>query len=84
MPIVKIYSKVTCPYCVRAKNWFKQKNVEFEEILLDAATPDIKQAFFKDCPGAKTVPQIIVDDNLIGGYDNLIEKEGFVKRLLDK
>lgn len=80
---VKIYSKTYCPYCVKAKDWFKSNNVAFEEILLDKPTPEQKASFFRDAPGARTVPQIIVNDELIGGYeDGLLAKEQHVRDLL--
>lgn len=79
---VKIYSKISCPYCVLAKNWFNDNGVEFQEILLDKPTQEQKLEFFNDAPGARTVPQILVLGNLIGGYDNLIENESYVRSLL--
>lgn len=82
MPQVKIYSKTTCPFCVKAKNWFANENVKFEEILLDKPTKELKESFFRDAPGARTIPQILVSDILIGGYDDLIKNEEKVKVLL--
>lgn len=80
---VKIYSKPQCPFCVKAKQWFNEHNVEFEEILLNKPTKELKEAFFRDAPGARTVPQIIVNGEYIGGYeDGLIAKEHHVRRLL--
>jgi glutaredoxin len=77
---VKIYSKTTCPYCVRAKNWFTKYNMTYTEILVvDSAS---KAAYIKDCPGKKTVPQILINGELIGGYDDLVAKEAYVKQLL--
>jgi glutaredoxin 3 len=77
---VKIYSKTSCPYCVRAKAWFTKYNVTYNEILVvDTAS---KQAYLRDCPGKKTVPQILINGELIGGYDDLVAKEAYVKQLL--
>ena len=83
MSEVKIYSKTRCPYCVKAKEWFDGNNVAYEEILLDQPTPFLKESFKKDAPGARTVPQIIIDGELIGGYnDGLLENEARVKEML--
>lgn len=83
MPEVKMYSKPNCPFCVKAKDWFKEHNVVFEEIILVNPSKETKEAFFRDAPGARTVPQIIIDDELIGGYtDGLLAKEEHVKSLL--
>lgn len=83
MPEVKIYSKSTCPFCVRTKKWFEKNNVEYTEILLDKPTTELKKAFFNDAPGARTVPQIIIDGKYIGGYeDGLMANEDLVRRLL--
>lgn len=83
MSEVKIYSKTHCPFCVKAKEWFTDNNVVFEEILLDKPTKELKESFFRDAPGARTVPQIVINGELIGGYeDGLIAKETRVKVLL--
>ena len=83
MSEVKIYSKTTCPFCVRAKKWFESNGVEYTEILLDKPTTELRKAFFNDAPGAKTVPQIIVNGEYIGGYeDGLMKKEQHVRNLL--
>lgn len=79
MEKVKIYSKETCPYCIKAKNWFKTKNIEYKEVLLNSST--IPQ-FIRDCPNAKTVPQIIVCGELIGGFDQLEKNTSRIKTLL--
>lgn len=80
---VKLYSRSNCPYCVMAKKWFNNNGVEFKEILLDNPTQEQKLEFFNDAPGARTVPQIIIGGELIGGYeDGLLAKEDHVRELL--
>lgn len=69
MAKVVIYSKVRCPYCVAAKNLFNSKGVAFEEIMMDNK-PD-EYAALKERTGMMTVPQIFINDQLIGGYDDL-------------
>lgn len=69
MAKVLIYSKDHCPYCVRAKDLFTRKGVAFEEILLDDKPEEF--AALKQRTGMMTVPQIFIDDQLIGGYTDL-------------
>ncbi|KKN48481.1 hypothetical protein LCGC14_0652340 [marine sediment metagenome] len=65
-----IYSTETCPYCIRAKDLLNQKGLLFEEITLDNQEAIAK--FKDDCPGATSVPQILIDDELVeGGYEGL-------------
>ncbi|NJO65676.1 MAG: glutaredoxin [Richelia sp. RM2_1_2] len=77
---VKIYSKDQCPYCVKAKQWFENYNIDYTEVKVTFAVKDV---FLLETNGARTVPQILIDDELIGGYeDGLLAKEGYVKNLL--
>lgn len=65
-----VYSTDTCPYCIRAKDLLNQKGLLFEEIILDNQEAIAK--FKDDCPGATTVPQILINDELVeGGYEGL-------------
>lgn len=68
MKAIKIYTKDYCPYCVRAKNLLKGKGLEFEEINVE------DEALFEELKkrtGLRTVPQIFVGDQLIGGFTDL-------------
>jgi len=74
---ITVYSKTVCPYCVAAKNWLKTNNYEYEEVLIDS--DDAKQRFIELVgPDVRTVPQIFVDGERIGGYSELI-KSSLVK-----
>lgn len=65
-----VYSTDTCPYCIRAKDLLNQKGLLFEEIILNNQEAIAK--FKDDCPGATTVPQILINDELVeGGYEGL-------------
>ncbi|GAA0592385.1 glutaredoxin domain-containing protein [Caenispirillum bisanense] len=76
---IEIYTKQTCMYCQKAKAWFKEHNIPYEEIDVSAAADFTRM---KDrLPDARTVPQILIDGHLIGGYDNLMEYE---KPILEK
>lgn len=71
MPKVVIYSKDFCPFCVRAKNLLNQKKVSFEEIMVDKDPKLFSE--LKEKSGMLTVPQIFIDDKLIGGFTELAE-----------
>jgi len=65
-----VWSKYNCPYCDQAKALLKQKNIEFEEKKIgDGYT---KEDLLEAVPNARTVPQIFMDDKLIGGYTDLV------------
>jgi glutaredoxin 3 len=69
MPRVRIYTTRWCGYCVRAKALLDQRGIPYEEIPLDD-DPDFRQTVF-DLSGRWTVPQILIDDEPIGGYVEL-------------
>lgn len=71
MAKVVIYSKTYCPFCVRAKTLFTNKGVSFEEIMVDSK-PELFVEL-KEKTGMMTVPQIFIDDKLIGGFTELAE-----------
>lgn len=64
-----VWSKYHCPYCDQAKALLKSKNIEFEERKIgDGYT---KEELLEAVPTARTVPQIIIDGKLIGGFTDL-------------
>jgi thioredoxin reductase (NADPH) len=69
---VEIYSKSNCSYCVMAMNFFNLKKVEY--IVYNTDDPKIFKEMKDRNPYARTLPQIFIDDKLIGGYTDLIEK----------
>lgn len=73
MSKVVIYSKTYCPFCVRAKNLLEDKGVSFEEIMVDS-DPQLFEDLKKKS-GMMTVPQIFINDDLVGGYTELAELE---------
>jgi glutaredoxin len=66
---VEIYTKDTCMFCKKAKAWMEENKIPYEE--LDVSNTAAFAAMQDRIPGAKTVPQIIIDGNVIGGWDNL-------------
>lgn len=69
---IEVYSKDWCPYCKKAKAFLKSKGLSFTEI--DINEKDNYEVMQKRT-GGKTVPQIIINDQSLGGYDDLIELE---------
>ena len=76
---VEIYSKSHCPFCEKAKAWFKSHGYSYTEYKLD--NEEERLAFYQKVPGARSVPQIFIDDKLIGTYDQFMSvSEQFVKK----
>ena len=67
---IQMYSKDYCPYCVRAKQLFMHKGVKFEEYLVDRDQAKY-QEMLQRSNGARTVPQIFINDYHVGGSDEL-------------
>ena len=65
-----VWSKDSCPFCVQAKALLKQKNIEFEERNISQGDWT-KEQLLEAIPTAKTLPQIFLDDNYIGGFTEL-------------
>jgi glutaredoxin len=64
-----VWSKHHCPYCDQAKALLTQKGIEFEERKVgDGYT---REDLLEAVPDARTVPQIFLDGNLIGGFTEL-------------
>jgi len=64
-----VWSKYHCPFCDQAKALLKAKNIPFEEKKIgDGYT---KEDLLEAVPTARTVPQVFLDDQLIGGFTEL-------------
>lgn len=83
MPKIDIYSTAVCPYCVNAKMLLQNKGAEFEDIRVDS-DPELWETMLKRSNGARTVPQIFIDDFHVGGFDDLaaLNAEGKLDALL--
>lgn len=83
MAKVQIYTQSYCPYCERAKTLLKSKNVSYDEINLDGRDEDRKNLQART--GMRTVPQIFINDELIGGYSELsaLEQKGELDKKLN-
>ena len=80
---VEIYTKMFCGYCHRAKRLLDSKGASYVEydITMDGEKRDEMRS---RAPGARTVPQIFIDDTAIGGSDDLaaLERAGKLDGLL--
>ena len=68
--MIKIYTIAVCPYCSAAKRLLNERGLEYEEINIQ--NEGIGREKLVELTGGRTVPQIIIDDKSIGGYDNLL------------
>ena len=69
MANIEIYSKDWCPYCAKAKALLKSKNLPYTDI--DVTDDQEVQNIMIERSGRRTVPQIFIDGELVGGYDDL-------------
>ena len=82
MTNIIIYTTEHCPYCVKAKDLLNKKQVKFKEI--DISDDQARQEMVTKSGGKKTVPQIFIGNQNIGGYDDLykLEKQNKLDDLL--
>ena len=75
MQTVKIYTTGTCPYCIQAKQLLKSRGVaELDEIRVDQVAGERQKMM--DITGRRTVPQIFIGEQHIGGCDDLMALDG--------
>ncbi len=70
MKPVEIYTTQTCPYCHAAKRLLTQKGVVFTEIDV-GRDPSLRDAMTRRANGGRTVPQIFIGNQHVGGCDDL-------------
>lgn len=76
---IVVYSKEMCPYCDMAKNWFKSKGLEFTENKI-GTNGFTREMLLEAVPTARTVPQIVINGELIGGWDDLRKSDFYAQR----
>ncbi|MCR4298216.1 MAG: glutaredoxin 3 [Gallionella sp.] len=84
MSKVLMYCTAVCLYCVRAEQLLQRKSVrEIEKIRVDLQ-PELRVAMMEKT-GRRTVPQIYINDEHIGGYDELasLDHDGQLDKLLE-
>jgi len=72
---IEIYTKDKCTYCIQAKKLIESKGWSYTENYIDDSTRDllIEELTTRIGSTPRTVPQIFIDDQLIGGYTELVK-----------
>jgi len=73
MAKVEVYSSAHCPYCVMAKQLLERKGVDYKEIRVDRDTSKRQEMMKKS--RQRTVPQIFINNEAVGGYTDLLALE---------
>ncbi|WP_435318591.1 FAD-dependent oxidoreductase [Haloarchaeobius sp. TZWSO28] len=68
-PHVEIYTKENCPYCDKAKDLFDEKGVEYVTYNV-TGDDELFEEMVERADGRKTAPEVFIDDELIGGWDD--------------
>ena len=81
---VEIYTTAICPYCVAAKQFLKQRGLPYEEVRVDME-PSRREEMLARSAGRRTVPQIFVNGEHVGGFDDLVaaERSGRLRELTE-
>lgn len=66
---VTVYTTKVCPYCVRAKALLDRRGIPYEEV--DVSNDPAKRSWLVEATGRRTVPQIFIGDEAVGGSDDL-------------
>lgn len=84
MARIEIYTKAFCSYCARAKRLLESKNVSFEEYDITMGGPK-RAEMIQRADGRMTVPQIFIDDQHVGGSDELhdLDRRGELDPMLE-
>ncbi len=72
--MIEIYTKPTCPYCINAKALLSTKDVTFTEYNI-SDRPELREEMINRASGRSTVPQIFINNQHIGGCDDLYALE---------
>lgn len=82
-PSILVYATRTCPYCVAARALLQSKGVQWREVLVDAEPEE--RAKMEERSGRRTVPQIFIGEQHIGGFDDLqaLDQAGGLDPLLN-
>ena len=83
MKSVTIYTGQLCNYCEAAKRLLTRNNVEYKEINI-ATVDGAMEEMISKANGKRTIPQILFDDQHMGGYDDVraLEKDNKLQELL--
>jgi glutaredoxin 3 len=71
MALAEIYTSGFCGYCVAAKNFLKNRGVDYTEVRIDVEAGKLAEMLERS-GGRRTVPQIFIGGAHVGGYDDLV------------
>ena len=82
---IDIYTSPLCGFCTVAKNLLKKKGVDFDEYDV-VKEPSLKPVMIERANGSKTVPQIFINQQHIGGWEELcgLDQNGKLDEILSK
>ncbi len=80
---ILVYSTLMCPYCYAAKQLLKSKNLDYQEIRVDQDRQ--QRQIMMEKSGRTSVPQIFIDNQHVGGFDDLnaLNRAGKLDQMLD-
>ena len=79
MDNIRIVSKSDCPFCIRAKDWLDRRGFTYTEDVMDEE--ETRLSFYQQHK-VHSVPQIFINDKLIGGYTQLLDQgDSLVRRI---
>ncbi len=82
MPNVTVYTKQSCPFCVRAKRLLDKKGVPYREV--DVEDDDALRTWLVETTGQRTVPQVFVGERSLGGFSDIdaLDRDGKLDPIL--
>ena len=82
MARVRMYTTQWCGYCAAARELLRSKGVDFEDIDVDS--DPAKRTEMQDLSGGRTVPQVFINDEPVGGYSDIaaLDQQGRLDELL--
>ena len=82
MAEIVMYTTATCPYCVAAKNFLKQRGASWTEVRVDLDFERRREML--DRAQRTSVPQIFIQGQHVGGFDDLVaaDRSGRLQELV--
>jgi len=83
-PNIEMYTTTVCPYCTAAKRLLSERGLTWTELHVDR-DPEIRMTMLNRSMGARTVPQIFINGQRVGGFEELVaaDRNGSLQSLLE-
>ena len=83
MARITVYTTESCPFCMRAKALLDQKGADYDEVFISRSDHGARERLVAET-GGYTFPQVIIDDPVVGGWDQLsaLDQRGELDPLL--